>query len=163
MCIYGCFVSVSQPKMIKMEAVIMSSFHDGTKSGCTTVTLIIFQLWVWKHGSQQGNGGNVVEFGITKTDTNYHRLKRFQSMRRCCGDVTRKTCVGLIALHLNAPSHQFLPGCLQVAFLGVVAGYGVQTSVLMQSLGPVGFIVDVMSDLLQILEVRPGSTRSASL
>lgn len=160
--IYGCFVSVSQPEMMKIEAVIMYSFHDGTKSGCTTVTLIISQLKrkrVWKHGSQQGNGGNVVKSGITKTDTNYYRLKHFQSMQRCRGDMTRKTCIGSIALDLNAPSHQFLTGCLQVAFLGVIAGYGVQTAVLVQSLGPVGFIVDVMSDLLQILEVRPGRHR----
>lgn len=45
---------------------------------------------------------------------------------------------------------------LQVAFLGVIAGYGVQPSVLVQSLGAIGFIVNVMSDLLQILEVGPG-------
>lgn len=48
---------------------------------------------------------------------------------------------------------------LQVAFLGVIAGYGVQTSILVQSLGTIGFIVNVMSDLLQILEVRPEKER----
>lgn len=45
---------------------------------------------------------------------------------------------------------------LQVAFLGVIAGNRVQTSILIQSLGTVGFIVNVVSDLLQILEVGPG-------
>lgn len=44
---------------------------------------------------------------------------------------------------------------LQVALLGVVARYRVQASVLVQPLGAVGFIVDVVSDLLQILEVGP--------
>lgn len=52
-----------------------------------------------------------------------------------------------------------LTDCLQVAFLGVIAGYGVQTSILIQSLGTIGFIVNVMSDLLQILEVRPEKER----
>lgn len=52
-----------------------------------------------------------------------------------------------------------VPG-LQVALLGVTAG--VQPPVLIQSLGPVGFIVDVMSDLLQILEVGPGGADGAS-
>lgn len=47
---------------------------------------------------------------------------------------------------------------LQVALLGVVGGDGVQTSVLIQSLGSVRFVMDVMSDLLQILEVRPAET-----
>lgn len=29
-----------------------------------------------------------MKFGITKTDTNYNRLKRFQCMQQCCGDMT---------------------------------------------------------------------------
>lgn len=48
---------------------------------------------------------------------------------------------------------------LQVTLLGVIGGYGVQTSILVQSLGTVSFIVNVMSDLLQILEVRPKEDR----
>lgn len=46
---------------------------------------------VWKHGSQRGNGGNVVRFGITKTDASRYGLGRFRSMRRCRGDVTGET------------------------------------------------------------------------
>ncbi len=38
-----------------------------------------------------------------------------------------------------------------------------QTSVLVQSLGTIGFIVNVMSDLLQILEVRPEEHRGDML
>lgn len=162
MCILVCCVSVSEPEMIKMKAVIMYSCRHGAQRGCTTVTLMIFRLQrkrVWKHGPQRGNGGNVEEFGITKTDTHYYRLRPFQSMQRCRGDVTRKTCVRLTALPPGAPSHRFPTGRLQVALLGVAAGDGVQTSVLVQSLGPVGFVVDVMSDLLQVLEVRPGGHR----
>lgn len=115
-----------------------------------TATLTVFQLkrkGVWKHGSQGGNGGNVVRFGITKTDASYYGLGRFQSMQRCRGDVTGKTCWD--GRRADAAS-------LQVALLGVAAGYGVQPPVLVQSLGPVGFVVDVVSDLLQVLEVRPG-------
>lgn len=44
---------------------------------------------------------------------------------------------------------------LQVAFLGLGAGYWVQTSILIQSLGTVSFVVNVVSDFLQILEVGP--------
>ena len=36
-----------------------------------------------------------------------------------------------------------------------------QTSILVQSLGTIGFIVNVMSDFLQILEVRPERERDA--
>lgn len=43
--------------------------------------------------------------------------------------------------------------------MGVIGGYGVQTSVLVESLGAVGFIVNVMCDLLQVLEVRPERER----
>lgn len=47
--------------------------------------------------------------------------------------------------------------------MGVIAGYGVQTSILVQSLGTICFIVNVMSDLLQVLEVRPSKERNRLL
>lgn len=37
-----------------------------------------------------------------------------------------------------------------------------EAAVLVQSLGTIGFIVDVVSDLLQILEVRPEKERRRS-
>lgn len=45
----------------------------------------------------------------------------------------------------------------QVAFLCFVArgGDGMQTSVIVKPLGAVCLVVDVVSDLLQVLEVRP--------
>lgn len=45
----------------------------------------------------------------------------------------------------------------QVALLRVVAGRGdgMQTSVIVEPLGSVRLVVDVVSDFLQVLEVRP--------
>lgn len=40
--------------------------------------------------------------------------------------------------------------------MSVVGRDGVQTSVVVESPGTVGFIVDVVGDFLQVLEVRPG-------
>lgn len=56
-----------------------------------------------------------------------------------------------------APSTAELLASLQVALLGVTDG--VQASVLVQSLGTVRFVVNVMGDFLQILEVRPEKER----
>lgn len=64
-------------------------------------------------------------------------------------------CNGRLLIHLSASLHYYfylLPR-LQVAFLGVIGRYGVQTSIFVQSFGTVSFIMNIMSDLLQILEV----------
>lgn len=52
------------------------------------------------------------------------------------------------------------PGGLQVAVLGVTDG--VEASVLVQSPGTVRFVVNVMGDFLQILEVGPGKEPNES-
>lgn len=90
---------------------------------------------------------------ITQTFTEFNVFQ-------ACSDAVVKM---IISSSASASLHCFLfslctilqTDWLQVAFLGVVGGYGVQTSILVQSLGSIGFIVNVMSHFLQILEVRP--------
>lgn len=54
-------------------------------------------------------------------------------------------------------SCSFFSSSSQVAFLCVMARGvdGMQTSVIVEPLGTVRLVLDVMSDLLQVLEVRP--------
>lgn len=45
---------------------------------------------------------------------------------------------------------------LQVAFLCAVAGWDwMESSIVVEPFGPVHLVIDVVSDLLQVLEVRP--------
>ena len=125
------------------------------------IQIFIGMTWKWKKGliCVCGEGG-VKEVGwslesekITQTFTEFNVFQ-------ACSDAVVKMIIGSSAsasLHCFSLSLCTIPltDWLQVAFLGVVGGYGVQTSVLVQSLGSIGFIVDVMSHLLQILEVRP--------